>query len=449
MGGRRFGAVLAAACMLASACTPTLAGTTHPSGPATPSLITTVTVPQLTAPLQTNAPPAPHPTILPAAVPAPTANQTATPTGTATPTATPAPPRRTVTILGSGDVLLHEQLWAQAAADAKDATNTANAANNTTATHRQYDFDKIYAAVAPQVTAADLAICQLETPVSRPAGPFSGWPRFSVPPQVLATLKSIGYDSCTTASNHTLDAGPGGVTRTLAAMDAAGLAHTGSARSKAEAAKPLIITTDSGVRVGQLAYTFGFNGIPRPAGKPWIANQIDVAAISKAAHRLKKSGADIVVLSLHWGVEYDHLATATQRSQAAQLLASPDIDLILGAHAHVVQPAEKIHGKWVIYGMGNQVARHANPIDASREGIMPVITFTERADGTFRATAAQIIPTWMEISPRLRLVDLKGALADPGLSAGKRATYRAAVARIKGYVGAYGARLPAKRLPAG
>lgn len=451
MGRRRLGAAIIAACALASACTLTPAGAEHPGGPAAPSSIgavadtvadtvagaVTVTAPDLTTATTTATIAAP-PAIIPAAAPAPTASTTGSTTAHST-ASQPARPR-TVSILGSGDVLLHQQLWAQAAADA--ATDTAKG-------HRRYDFDKIYADIAPQVAAADLAICQLETPVSRPAGPFSGWPRFSVPPQVLRTLKSIGYDSCTTASNHTLDAGPDGVTRTLAAMDAAGLAHTGSARSKKEAATPLIITTGSGVRVGQLAYTFGFNGIPRPADKPWIANQIDVAAITKAAHRLKKAGADIVVLSLHWGVEYDHLATATQRAQAAQLLASPDIDLIIGAHAHVVQPMEKIRGKWVVYGMGNQVARHANPVDASREGIMPVITFTERADGTFRATAAQIIPTWMQITPKLRLIDLKDALADPGLSAGKRATYRAALARIKSYVGAYGASVPARLLPVG
>jgi poly-gamma-glutamate synthesis protein (capsule biosynthesis protein) len=332
-----------------------------------------------------------------------------------------------VTILGSGDVLLHPPLWAQAKADAAETGRDT------------YDFGPIFAAVASEVAAADVAICELETPVAAPDGPFSGWPRFDVPPQVLGTLERIGYDSCSTASNHTLDRGADGVTRTLDAMDAAGLAHTGSARTEAEASQPLIITTDSGVRVGHLAYTFGFNGLTPPAGQSWLANLIDVPEILAAARRTKEAGADIVVLSLHWGTEYDHRASATQRRQAAELLASPDIDLILGAHAHVVQPMQQIDGEWVVYGMGNQVARHANPVAASREGIMPVITFTEQGDGTFRATAARIVPTWMQLAPDLRLIDLPGALADPDLPEPRRAEYQAAMARIRGYVDALGA----------
>lgn len=353
---------------------------------------------------------------------------TTTATSSASTTTTPPPAApRTVTILGSGDVLLHPPLWAQAKADAAETSRGA------------YDFGPIFAAVAGEVTAADVAICELETPVAAPDGPFSGWPRFDVPPQVLSTLEQIGYDSCSTASNHTLDRGADGIIRTLDAMDAAGLAHTGSARTEAEASRPLILTTDSGVRVGHLAYTFGFNGLRPPAGQSWVANVIDAPEILAAARRTKKAGADIVVLSLHWGTEYDHRASATQRQQAAELLASPDIDLILGAHAHVVQPMQQIDGEWVVYGMGNQVARHANPVAASREGIMPVVTFTEQSDGTFRATAARIVPTWMQLAPDLRLIDLPGALADSELSEPRRTEYEAAMTRIRGYVDALGA----------
>ncbi|MDQ1753233.1 MAG: hypothetical protein QOE71_4289, partial [Pseudonocardiales bacterium] len=106
-------------------------------------------------------------------------------------------------MLGSGDVLIHPALWEQAAADAK-AENRPG-----------YDFGPIYASIAPVTRAADLAICEMETPLAPPGGPFVGWPNFNAPPQVLTALKQIGYDSCTTASNHTLDQGFTGVKRTL------------------------------------------------------------------------------------------------------------------------------------------------------------------------------------------------------------------------------------------
>jgi poly-gamma-glutamate synthesis protein (capsule biosynthesis protein) len=348
-------------------------------------------------------------------------------TGTAAspgPAGAPRAGPRTATVLGSGDVLIHPQLWQQAHADAGGSG---------------YDFGPMYASIAPDVRSADLATCEMETPLAPPQGPFSGWPDFSAPPQVLTALKGVGYTSCTTASNHTLDQGYAGLKRTLDELDAAGLKHTGSARTPAEAQRPLIITLPNGVRVGQLAYSFNFNGHEPGAGKSWEANLIDVPAILAAAHRMKQAGADVVVLSMHWGVEYDHLATQEQRSQARRLLASPDIDLILGDHAHVVQPAEKIHGKWVFYCMGNQISRHADPIAAGREGLMPKVTFTEVSPHHFRVSKAVAIPTWMEDSPKLRLVDLPRALASHSLSAAQRAADETAHRAIAGYLDAYGA----------
>lgn len=347
-------------------------------------------------------------------------------TASAAPSSSP-PARRTVTVLGSGDVLIHPPLWEQAAADAH-------------AEGRQgYDFGPIYASVAPDVAAASLAICELETPLARASGPFSGWPDFNAPPQVLTTLKQIGYDSCTTASNHSLDQGFAGVKRTLDEVDAAGLRHTGSARSAAEAATPLIITTANGVKIAQLAYAFGFNGIPLPAGQPWLANLTSVPAILAAAHRARRAGADIVVLSMHWGTEYQHAPTDEQVQQAHELLASPDIDLILGAHTHVVQPMDRINGKWVEYGMGNQISRHADPINDNREGVMPEFTFTEVTPGHWAVTRATAFPTWMQLTPALRLIDLHRSLADPSVSGSARATYMAAEGRIKGYLNQLGA----------
>jgi poly-gamma-glutamate synthesis protein (capsule biosynthesis protein) len=271
----------------------------------------------------------------------------------------------------------------------------------------------------------------MESPLAPPEGPFSGWPQFSSPPQVLSALRQAGYDSCTTASNHAIDGGDQGVKRTLDQLDAAGIKHTGSARSPGEAAKPLIITMPNGVRVAQLAYSFGFNGLVRPANEPWLANLTGVAEILAAARRAKRAGADIVVLSMHWGVEYNLGATTEQISQAHALLASPDIDLILGDHPHVVEPAQRIGGKWVIYSMGNQISRHADPVLVSREGAMPFFTFTEVRPGRFRVTHAEIVPTLMRLVPKLRLIDLPRAIADPGTSAADRALYRRSEADIR------------------
>lgn len=106
----------------------------------------------------------------------------------------------------------------------------------------------------------------------------------------------------------------------------------------------------------------------------------------------QQAGADIVVLSLYWGIEYDHLATPTRFAQAKALLASPDVAPILGDHARVIQPMQKLGDKWVIYCMGNLVARHSDPIDDNREGVLAKFTFTEVHPHVFRVSKAEAIP---------------------------------------------------------
>ncbi|MEU7926623.1 CapA family protein [Micromonospora sp. NPDC049801] len=349
--------------------------------------------------------------------------QAVAPGSSAGPNRDPANPR-TVRLVAAGDVLIHPAVTEQARRDGARAGGM--------------DFGPMFAGVAPAVRGADLALCHLETPLADPAGPFAGYPSFNAPPQVLDALRTTGFDGCSTASNHTLDQGVDGVARTLRALDAAGLGHTGSARSAAEAARPRIYQVGD-VRVAHLAYSLNFNGLSRPSGKPWLANLIKPSEILAAAHKARVAGADIVVLSLHWGTEYQHLPDADQRAWAKQLISSPDVDLILGHHAHVVQPFQRFGDKWVVFGMGNELARHETPIDDNREGVMARATFTETAPGRWTVTRMEALPTWTDLAPALRLVDLTAALADPGTSPGRRGDYREAYQRVLGYVRALGA----------
>lgn len=332
---------------------------------------------------------------------------------------------RTLTVLGAGDVLVHPPVWQQAQADARAAGRTG------------MDFGPVFAGVRPVVSGADLAICHLETPLAAPGARPVGWPRFAAPPQVATAVRDTGFDDCSTASNHSYDQGSAGVRSTLSTLDKVGLTHSGTARSAAEAARPDLVDVH-GVRVADIAYTFGLNsGLSLPAGQPWLVNVTDTHRILAAAHAARRAGARIVVLSLHWGTEYQQAPTDLQVAQAKALLASPDVDLILGCHAHVVQPFEKIGDKWVVYGMGNEIARHEDPIAASREGVMPRVTFTETAPGRWRATHVDAVPTWVDIAPKIRLVDLPAALARHD-----DRTYRREYDRIMAAVRSRGAAVP-------
>lgn len=332
---------------------------------------------------------------------------------------------RHFTVLAAGDVLLHPALWAQAARDARNLGRTG------------YDFDPIFTSAKPRIAGADLAICHLETPIGQPGGPFHGYPVFAVPPAIATTLHDVGYDTCSTASNHSLDDGLPGIDRTLNALDAAHVKHTGTARSAHEAATPDLLNVN-GVMVAQLSYAFGFNGARRPAGKAWSANLIDVPAILAAARRAKQDGAEVVIVSLHFGTEYQQAPNAQQRSVAAALLASPDIDLIIGCHAHVVQPFQEIHGKWVVYGMGNQIATQGFSRQ-TMDGVMPRFTFTEVKPGVFHVTKVEAIPTFTYLGGPIRLIDIPAELRKPGLSPARRALYVASWKRTAREVRALGA----------
>ncbi|MEU9301415.1 CapA family protein [Streptomyces sp. NPDC048269] len=344
---------------------------------------------------------------------------------------------RSFTVAAAGDILIHPQLTDQAARDAKAAGHTG------------YDFDRIMAGVEPVISKADLGICHMEPVLGQPNGPFQTYPDFLVPPQIAKTIKNIGYDTCSTASNHTLDHGPEGVFRTLDTLDREGLKHTGSARSKEEDDKPLILDV-KGVKVAQISFAFGFNGREVPKDKPWLANLISFKAIAAAEKKARAAGAEVVILSIHWGREHQPNPSNPQLELARRIAEETGINLVIGHHAHVVQPMEKVDGTWVAYGLGNQLARHDVPSGLTEEGAIGWFEFSEK-NGAWDVQA-RFVPTFTDIPPDPestpgsdlpgtstqpvrdhRLVDVVEALQnDKNLLPEQRARYRLAFERTQG-----------------
>jgi poly-gamma-glutamate synthesis protein (capsule biosynthesis protein) len=257
-----------------------------------------------------------------------------------------------------------------------------------------YDFSAVLAPVAPLIDAADLAICHLETPVAPAGGPYRGYPSFAVQPEIAEALAGAGYDLCSTASNHSLDDGLEGLVRTLDVLDEAGIEATGTHRSQAESARPRLVDV-GGVRVGHVAATFGLNGVPVPAGAAWSIDVVevpDVEPLLRAAARARAAGADVVVASLHCCLEYDNDATPAQEEAVRALLASPDVDLVLGHHAHVVQPFLQVDGEWAALGLGNHIAEHATRGYPTEDSVLARFTVTEGADGRFAVASAEAVP---------------------------------------------------------
>lgn len=343
------------------------------------------------------------------------------------------------TVVMSGDVLLHKPLLDSAAADAKAAPNSGTG-GTAAGVSGKFDFRPLLAAQKPAIGGADLAVCQLETPLAPPNGPYTGYPSFSVPPDIVPALKDTGYDACTTASNHTLDKGFSGLQRTLGVLDAHGIKHTGAARSAQEAATPLIMDV-RGVKVGLLNYAYGSNGPKPPGSREWSVNFMDADRIKADARKAKEAGANVVLVALHAGTEYQAKPDAQQTDMVKKITTSPDVDLVYGHHAHVVQPFDKVNGKWVAYGLGNTVARSGRSITGmqTREQIMSRFTFTRRDDGGYDVSKAEYIPGYMPPTNPFRYVDLQSALASDNLSSAKRREYEKALADIEKTVTMLGA----------
>jgi poly-gamma-glutamate synthesis protein (capsule biosynthesis protein) len=317
------------------------------------------------------------------AAPAPTTTTTApatTTTATAAPTTTTTAPPRSFTMVFTGDFLLHQRVTSVAAALADGQAG------------RSYDFRPLLEPIRPWVEGADWAVCHMETPLSADGTRLRSYPSFRVPGQIAFDAGDVGFDSCSLASNHTLDQGADGVAETLGVLDDAGLRFTGAARSAREATDQIWLDI-AGVRVAHLSYTYGFNGYRLPDDAPWTSNPIDEEQILTVAARARDDGAELIVLSLHWGEEYQHPPNSQQADLGPRLLASPDIDLIIGHHAHVIQPIDRIGGEWLVYGLGNLLSNTQRA--AGRDELLVEVTASERPDGSF-ATELEVVPLYAD-----------------------------------------------------
>jgi hypothetical protein len=311
------------------------------------------------------------------------------------PAAAPDRPVR-LTVAATGDLLIHSPVAQRALALGGG---------------RRYNFAPLFAPVRRRIAGADLALCHMETPLV--PGPVQGYPVFRTPPDLARSVRQVGWDACSTASNHSLDAGQYGVDSTLRALRGAGVKATGTARS-AQARRRTTMLRVKGVRVAFLSYTAVSNGQAVP--HPWSFNWASPGLILQDARRARSRGARIVIVNLHWGSEFVAAITPEQRSLARRLTRSPAIDAIVGQHVHVVQPIRRVRGKPVVFGEGNLISNQTAaccPV-ASQDGLIALIDFVVRPGRRVRAPRIRYVPTWV------RHPDLTVLPASPGSPSWKR-----------------------------
>ncbi|WP_407318262.1 CapA family protein [Isoptericola halotolerans] len=317
----------------------------------------------------------------------------------------PVPPAR-FTVLAAGDLLPHGPVVRSA--DGGD------------------DFGTLLSGLDAWVAGADLALCHMEVPVAPEGTAPSGYPMFAAPAGLVDAVAEQGWDGCSTASNHSVDRGYDGVVATLDAFDEAGLGHVGTARSEAEQAAPQRYGVERSGRtltVAHLSATYGLNGLPMPADAPWAADMIDAGRLVDDARQARKDGADVVLVSLHAGVEYTEDITDQQVDVVRALGESGAVDLVIGHHAHVPQRIERVdggradEGMWAAYGLGNLLSNQSAACCDARtsNGVLLSATFTqERPSGPTLLSDVGWTATTVDIAAGHRVHALPDVLDDPG-----------------------------------
>ncbi len=192
-----------------------------------------------------------------------------------------------------------------------------------------------FAAVRERIAAADLAIGNLECVVSPKGTPHSPFNTFRAPPEAIPSILAAGFDVVSIANNHAMDFGDEALADMRARLEREGLPYVGRGTRSNTPEEPLIREI-RGLKVG----LYGLYDVPY---------QVAYAMVRKA-----RPAVDVLIVFNHWGRE-DHPEPVPYQRRLGHGLIDAGADIVVGTHAHVVQPEEWYRGKLIFYGLGNFV----------------------------------------------------------------------------------------------
>ncbi|KOP82396.1 CapA family protein [Cytobacillus solani] len=293
----------------------------------------------------------------------------------------------TITLGAIGDILIHDWVY-------NDAKTSAG-----------YDFTPMFQHIKQTLQQPDLLLANQETILGGNEIGISSYPLFNSPQEIGDALKDAGVDIVSTANNHSLDKGEKGLVTSLHYLDTISLPHVGTNRNASEK-QQLKILNSKGIQVAYLSYTYGTNGIPVPNGKEFLVNLIDRKAMKEEITRAKKE-ADIIVMSIHWGNEYQRFPNVEQK-ELAQFLADEGIDIVFGHHPHVLQPMEwrtgaDGHQTLVVYSLGNFISgQNNNYKDIGGMATIEVTKTVDTAGVNITLKNPHFYPTYVSNIERIR-----------------------------------------------
>ena len=279
-----------------------------------------------------------------------------------------------------------------------------------------YDFSYVFTDIKKYISSADLAIGNLETTFAGKDIGYSSYPTFNTPEQLAGNLKDLGLDILTTANNHSLDKGYKGVERTIDRLDEAGIYHTGTYKSQ-EDYENILIVEKNDLKIAVLSYTYGTNGIPIPNGKEYCINIINDEKILSDLNKAKDLKPDLIICSMHWGVEYKKEPTSEQE-RLTNLLFENGVDLVIGSHPHILEKMEKRQigmpngnkkDVFVIYSLGNFMSGQIK--EGTRRSI--ILNLEIKKDWKTKTNKIESItytPIYMAKSGKYKIMDIENEI---------------------------------------
>ncbi len=269
--------------------------------------------------------------------------------------------------------------------------------------------DRLFQSVDDLIFGVDISYANLEsTLTTEEVEPTEftaeSTPKINLTPSQYETVishKNRRFDVVHLANNHILDCGEEGILTTLARLDRDGIAQVGVNRTEDDARKPRI-TEIAGLKVGWIAHTFSVNFKPFPEDKPWIVNMTpfhlepepDISLIERQIQACRDEDCEIVVVALHWGLEFE-LYPHPQQVRWAHRFAELGADLVIGHHPHVPQPVEIYRPASdpdravpILYSLGNLSTLLSHPAMA-----LSLVARIGFAKGLYRGRRTALIAT--------------------------------------------------------
>ena len=247
------------------------------------------------------------------------------------------PKEKRMSLVAVGDALIHGAVYTDA-----------SLGNN------NYDFSKMFTDVAPLIKDYDLKYYNQETIIGGKDLGVQHYPRFNSPDEIALNLLDIGFNMVSLANNHSLDMNEVGVLNSVNFWRDKNVVVSGQNDSFEDRESKIKVYEQNGIKYAFLAYTDMTNGLTMPAGKDYLVNVYSDEQAKADIDKIKDK-VDVIIVSMHWGEEYTHVPTETQKREA-QYLSSLGVNLIIGSHPHVIMPVDYVGDTLVIYSLGNFIS---------------------------------------------------------------------------------------------